>query len=231
MKIVAKGKTAGAGFGVVGLKAGYTIAELKKDYAASQKQSKTALKALNRAVAHTTFYGGLNADAGQTLTGSIVLPKAGTYYLAKEGNTLTHVTTLTVTGTPSKGTKVASTATVKAMSGEMFGGSSSLPAAGTITFTNVSSGSTRSPHFLVLQHVKAGTTKKDIANYFASGSNNKPPFALDGDANTDVISPGISMTFGYRLPKGTYAELCFFPDLKTGIPHAFMGMIKIVSLG
>jgi hypothetical protein len=32
------------------------------------------------------------------------------------------------------------------------------------------------------------------------------------------------------LPAGDYAEVCFFPDLETGMPHAFMGMVRIVHL-
>jgi hypothetical protein len=32
------------------------------------------------------------------------------------------------------------------------------------------------------------------------------------------------------LPAGDYAEMCFFPDLKTGMPHAMMGMVRIVHL-
>jgi hypothetical protein len=32
------------------------------------------------------------------------------------------------------------------------------------------------------------------------------------------------------LPKGEYVEVCFFPDPKTGMPHAYMGMIGTVTL-
>ena len=47
---------------------------------------------------------------------------------------------------------------------------------------------------------------------------------------TDAISPGYAQTLNYSLPAGEYVELCFFPDPKTGIPHAFMGMVKTVQL-
>jgi len=50
------------------------------------------------------------------------------------------------------------------------------------------------------------------------------------NVDTDVLSPGQSQTLTYTLPKGTYAEMCFFPDLKTGMPHAAMGMVRIVHL-
>ena len=38
------------------------------------------------------------------------------------------------------------------------------------------------------------------------------------------------MTVTYHLTKGEYVLLCFMPDPKTGMPHAFMGMIGIVHL-
>lgn len=229
--IVSTGTTKGAAFSIASLKSGYSLADLKKDYIASNQNSKSALKALNHLVDNTTFYGGLDATKSQSLSGTVVLPKPGTYYLASEAKKLKHVTKLTVTGKASKGSPVTSSATVKAKSGDRFGGDTSLPASGTITFKNVSKGSTASPHFLVLQHVSDGTTKKEIEAYFASGSNQPPSFIQTGGSTTDVISPGHQMTETYDLPAGTYAELCFFPDLKTGMPHAFMGMIKIVSLG
>jgi hypothetical protein len=46
-----------------------------------------------------------------------------------------------------------------------------------------------------------------------------------------VISPGRSMTVDYDLPPGQYVLLCFMPDPKMhGMPHALMGMIKMVHL-
>lgn len=210
---------------------GYSFKKFLKDYeAANTAPPKQALKALHRAVANSTFYGGLDATPGNKVTGSTVLPKAGSYVIYQDGEKPAHPTTLTVRGPSTKGAKVSTDATVKARSGSRFGGDSQLPATGTLEFKNVSKGSTKSPHFLQLQHVADGTTKKDIEDYFASGSDAPPSFMLDGSANLDVVSPGLSETLDYSLPKGTYAELCFFPDLKTGMPHAAMGMIKIVTL-
>ena len=34
----------------------------------------------------------------------------------------------------------------------------------------------------------------------------------------------------YNLPKGTYVLMCFVADDMTGIPHAFMGMHKVIKL-
>ena len=47
---------------------------------------------------------------------------------------------------------------------------------------------------------------------------------------TDVLTPGTSMKLTYRLHRGTYVLMCFIADDKTGMPHAFMGMHKVVHL-
>ncbi len=107
-------------------------------------------------------------------------------------------------------------AKVTALTDERFGGAVTLPASGTITFRNRS---TTAPHFLSLQHVKEGTTRGQVLASFSTGNTS---YALSGDANTDAVSPGQAMTLTYHVPKGEYVEVCFFPDLKTGIPHAIM---------
>jgi hypothetical protein len=217
---------------VMRLHKGYTIAKLKSDFAtfgqSQDNPTPAGLKALNRIVRRTTFYGGLDSGGGHTtLSGSVVVPKAGTYYLLDDNNgpggggapTKLHVTAKV----GSRSTPAVS-AHVRAVTAKRFRGSTNLPASGTIEFTNAA---TNSPHFLFLQHVKKGTTRKDVINGFQS--NGPGPF-LDGALGTDVVHMGKSMTLTYTLPAGDYAEVCFFPDLKTGMPHAFMGMVRIVHL-
>jgi hypothetical protein len=79
-----------------------------------------------------------------------------------------------------------------------------------------------------LQHVKAGTTRKQVINAFSG--NGPGDFFLSGDAGTDVVSHAQTMNLKVHLPKGTYAMYCFFPDPKTGMPHFLMGMVKMVHL-
>ena len=39
------------------------------------------------------------------------------------------------------------------------------------------------------------------------------------------------MTLDYKLPAGQYFMTCFFPDPKMkGMPHAFMGMTKMLHV-
>jgi hypothetical protein len=188
---------------------------------------KSALKHLNRLINHVDFYGGLDSLPGQTESGTMVLPKAGTYIVFNDsGNLPKQPHKLTAVGPKVKRSAPKSTATVTAKTSRRFGGSKTLPAKGTITFTNKSK---ESPHFLGLLHVKKGTTKKQVLQEFESNGQG-PNYFLKGQAGTDTVGEGNSMTLSYKTPKGTYAEICFFPDPKTGMPHAFMGMIRIVTL-
>jgi hypothetical protein len=218
------------------LKKGYTFKDVRADltifgvHQGTGKNGATpkyALRALNRVINHTHLYGGLDAQAGQTLHGSVVLPRAGTYYIFDDATLPSHPTKLTVTGPEVKRAAPKSTATVTALTTRRFGGAKTLPAKGTITFRN---DSTESPHFLDLIHVKEGTTKKEVFAALTSNSPGPPSFARKGQAATDSLGEGYSQTLTYSLPKGEYVELCFFPDPKTGMPHALMGMIGIVHL-
>ncbi|HEX3908098.1 MAG TPA: hypothetical protein VHW92_09225 [Mycobacteriales bacterium] len=219
---------------VVSFKHGYTFKDLRADLLAfgeSEGQNgptKAGLKHLNHAVNHTHLYGGLDTVPGTPEKAVITLPKAGTYYLYNDSGELpAEAHKLTVTGHQAHRAKPKSSATVKATSAKRFAGATTLPAHGTITFKNVS---TNSPHFLDLLHVKQGTTRKQVIDYLNSGSQAAPPFALNGQAGTDVVGEGQSQTLSYKLPKGEYIELCFFPDLQTGMPHALMGMVRVVHL-
>jgi hypothetical protein len=219
---------------IVSFKNGYTFKHFRSDLAAfgasegPMGASKSGLKHLNNAVKHLNIYGGLDNLPGSKLTGTVTLPKAGSYTIFNDGGNLpTDPKVLTVTGPAVKRAKPHSTATAKATSAKRFGGAATLPAKGTITFKNVS---TNSPHYLNLQHVKEGTTRKQVIAYLNSGSQAQPSFGLQGQANTDVLGEGQTETLTYNVPKGEYVEMCFFPDLKTGIPHALMGMVRVVHL-
>jgi hypothetical protein len=219
------------------LKKGYTFADVRKDLTAFGKKAGTgpngstpkgAIKHLDRVVHRTNLYGGLDAQKGQTLRGSVVLAKPGTYIIFNDANLPSDPHKLTVTGPEAKRASPKSSATVTALTTRRFGGAKILPAKGTITFKNRS---TESPHMLQLIHVKTGTTKKEVLTALESSGGGAPPsFVLKGEAATDSIGEGFSQTLTYRLPKGEYVELCFFPDPKTGMPHAFMGMIGVVTL-
>lgn len=219
--------------GFARLHKGYTFAEASNDFRTfftAQSPNPEALAALNRVAHNVTFYGGIDSGSGhKTFSGSVVLPKAGTYLVLDDENGPGSVPPVKLHVGAKKGSRTvpASTGTVVATTAKRFTGSKTLPASGTITFKNKS---TNSPHFLFMQHVKKGTTRKQVIKAFSSQRPSGPDFTRTGAVGTDVLSMGQSQTLSYTLPAGTYVQMCFFPDLKTGMPHAMMGMVRIVHL-
>jgi hypothetical protein len=157
----------------------------------------------------------------------------GKYYLIDIANPPSGpppVTTLTVL--PAKAnieqdSDLHSQTSVSATSADRFIAPRYWPHEGTYTFHNVSD----TLHFMQLQPVKNGTTDAQIQAYFDSHSQNPPPFLKAGPSiGNDVTSPGQSLQLTYDLPRGTYVLLCFVADDMTGMPHAIMGMHKVVVL-
>ncbi|MEW1955672.1 hypothetical protein [Terrabacter sp. NPDC080008] len=110
---------------------------------------------------------------------------------------------------------------------DRFVGPRRLPAKGSVTFRNIGD----SIHVAQFSPVKKGTTDKQIQAYYDSGSMAPPPFALNGPTfGLDVLSAGRSATLSYDMPPGTYVLQCFVADAVTGMPHAIMGMHKVVVL-
>lgn len=220
---------------IVSFKRTYSLKKFEADAAAFGRSfnqqgqpSQEGLRHLRNAIRHTFAYGGFEANSQPKLheSGMVELNRPGTVYLANDaGGAFSSVRKITVTKSATP-TALPKTATrVVATTQRRFSGSKTLPAKGTITFTNKS---TESPHFLILQHVKEGTTRKQVIK--ALQSNTPPSFARPGEESTDFLTYGRSQTLNTNLPRGEYAELCFFPDPQTGMPHALMGMVGIVHL-
>ena len=157
----------------------------------------------------------------------------GTYYLMDLGNfsgagnpifTPLRVTPGTATG-PLHGQF-----SVQATGADRFVAPNTWPHAGTYLFTNTA---TDTLHFMDLERVKPGTTDAQVQAFFNSKSQGPPPFAFNGPSvgiGNDVVSPGKSIQVSYNLPAGTYVLLCFVADPTTGLPHAVMGMHKVITL-
>jgi hypothetical protein len=187
---------------------------------------KKGLKALNGVLSYTTGYGGLDVAAGDVTEGTVLLSSPGTQYFLYDdsGQLPNRPKLLTTTAAAGPQTLPTTSATVVAQTNRRFGGAKVLPHNGTITFEN---NSTESPHFLVLQQVKDGTTRKQAIA--ALQSNGPGPF-LRHEQASDVVTYGHAMNMHVHMPAGTYVEMCFFPDPQTGMPHALMGMVRIVHL-
>jgi hypothetical protein len=206
-------------------KKGYDIADFTKDV--NKFGAKNDIKALKHALANTEILGGL-AGGG---TGTIVFPKPGEYTPFALGDRgVVAGDAITVRG-PKRDTKAPKTdGKIIAKTGPAWGGASTLPAKGTFELKN--KGNTGVPHFVVLQQVTEGTTTDQVLQALQSEEEGPPPpFILPAGMETGSVSPGRSMTVDYDLPPGQYVVMCFFPDPKMGgMPHALMGMLRMIHL-
>ena len=222
------------GIEIARLHPGYSFADLRNDIKTAGANlegpggnTKAGLKALNHAIANITAFGGVYAHNGAVRHGSVVLPQAGNRYVLYDDSNLVprRPVHLTVTAPGGAQTLPSTSATVVAREDRRWGGATTLPSHGSIKFANHAN---VSPHFVVLQHVKDGTTRQQVIDSFSSP--NQPDFVLPGEQDSDIVSPGHAMALHLQLPAGRYALMCFFPDPETGMPHAFMGMVRMVTL-
>jgi len=203
------------------------FADLKDEF--TPDKAANATKELRR---DASFYGLAEVvkDHPETITERV---DRGTYYLMDLGNvdpskTRPEVTKLTVRG-GNGGRDVDSDLSVRTVN-DRFVAPRVWPHRGTYSFTNRDD----TIHFMAITPVKAGTTDRDIQDFFdhpPSNPNAQPPFFRDGPSGgNDVVSPGRTIKVSYDLPAGTYVLLCFVADEETGMPHAFMGMHRVVRL-
>jgi hypothetical protein len=219
---------------VMTLHKGYTFQDLRNDVkafgASFNKQgqpSQAGLRHLRHAIKNVTAYGGLDVAKGKTLDATLLLQqRAGEAVIFNDsGNLPKQKFDLTVQSASGPQSLPKTDGRVVGKTDKRFGGDTTLPAKGEITFKNKS---TESPHFLFMQHVKEGTTRKQVIAGLQS--NGQPNFTRPGFQGSDFLSTGGAQTLQTNLPAGEYALMCFFPDPHTGQPHAFMGMVRIVHL-
>lgn len=206
-------------------KRGYDVADFTADV--NTFGAKGDVKALKRALAHTDIIGGL-AGGG---TGTIVFPKAGAYTPISLGQRgVVTGKTLVVRGPARKTAAPSTDGHITGKAGVRWGASAHLPAKGSFLFKNKANAGV--PHFVILQQVAEGTTTDQVLEYLQSGEEGPPPsWALQAGMETGSLSPGRSMTVDYDLPAGQYVIMCFFPDPKMGgMPHAMMGMLRMIHL-
>ena len=203
------------------LKPGYTKKQAKHDINAAFSGN---VKAVRRVDKKIQWFGGVDAHPHgdgwfvETLY-------AGNYVLTDQNSNNT--ATLHVVGTPSGADPwVANNSTITVVKGNRFQTKATLPRSGFALFHDT----TDEPHFVVMQHVKQSTTKKDVRDYIKSGGQGHPSWGLPESTSSGVVSGGDQFLFHYRLKKGKYLLMCFWPDDETGMPHFFMGMWKLVEL-
>ena len=213
-------------------KARVTVARVMSDLREEFSQNpRTAAKGTRDLVRDATFYG--LADVGKGTPAAVtVFLQEGTYYLMDLGAPpagAPRLTTLRVRESELWRRQAVPrySATVSLTSSDRFLAPRTLPAHGTVLVRNISD----TIHFMEMTPVKRGTTDAQIQRFFDSHSQGQPPFAVNGPSvGMDVLSPGRLARLTYRLPAGTYVLLCFVSDDRTGMPHALMGMHKVVTL-
>jgi hypothetical protein len=183
---------------------GYTFSEFRHDQYAMFDGDRAARQ---RLWDNSDYRGGLPGRAGQTVTGTLTLPIAGTYVIASyPGLHLSRPIGFELTGDPQdRGTADYDSAIVATSAGE-WGGDTQLSTTGTLRFTNNDS----VPHSLLLQPVVDGTTLEQVREWFiANPFVFLPPWLTPGPRlGMMPLDPGASETRAYTdYAPGTYLAL------------------------
>ena len=213
-----------------GVTAQQVMKEIVADITGAPKVAAAATRALVR---DARFYGGADVVPGTPMRVTETL-YAGTYFLVDVSQVFalhkfTSLHVLHVFGSPVATSFPATSATVFQTSADRFVAPSVLPATGTVLVHN----SADTIHFMDLQPLKPGTTDAQLQAGFDQILKGQHPTSdptLGPPVGMGVISPGKQVLLSYALKPGTYALLCFISDDKTGAPHAFMGMHKVIQL-
>jgi hypothetical protein len=216
-----------SGFQLVQLAAGYTLDEAIADIDGFDKGK---VKPLKRFEANTTLLGGVNVRRGKVGKLAVNLP-VGNYYAADiERNRPSAFTAFTVAGADT-GASMPEGSTIKAVGSTSWAkGPKSIARRGMLTFKN----RTDKNHFVGLVKLRKGKTAKDFAAWVDAameGEEGPPPVDFRVAFDSGLVAPGQTVATNYKLPKGDYILVCFWPDASMGgMPHAFMGMYRGIRL-
>ena len=208
---------------VVALAPGYTTEQADADVVNGLEKGR--LKALKRFEANTTLLGG--APATKDKAGKLAIDLApGTYYALDTSKSGSPWTLFTVSGVDTGATLPADTRVTAIDSTKWSKKPAAIPRKGWLKFKNRSDQN----HFISLVKLLPGKTLDDFAAFLESESG-PPPIDFGVTADSGVLSPGHDMAMKYRLARGNYVLVCFWPDASMGgMPHAFMGMYRMVKV-
>lgn len=213
-----------SGFQLVRLADAYTLEDFETDLKGFDKEDIGALKNFE---AHTTLIGGVSSVPGKPAKFWVDLEPGSYVALDVQGKTnASKWVVLSVAGVDT-GATVRSGATIKAVRDAKWAKRpKAIPRKGRLTFKNRSTKN----HFVILVKMKKGATLAEVKEFMMS-EEGPPPVNFDKGLFTAVISPTRDLTISHRLPAGTYALMCFWPDADMGgMPHAAMGMIRTIKL-
>jgi hypothetical protein len=218
----------GSAFQLVQAAAGYSAADASRDIEKGLDGGN--VKAIKRFEANVTLLGGMlvrNDKAGKLV---VDLPAGDYWALDTNTNDPGKFFAFTVAGVDTGNVIPAADATIKAVQDTKWANKpESIPNKGWMNFKNKASQN----HFIVMAKLKKGMTYQDFKNWFFAegGPAGPPPVNFGVGFDSGAVSPGHSATMRYNLPKGNYVMLCFWPDASMGgMPHAFMGMHRAITL-
>ena len=223
-RITFRGVTGKGGHGlqIIRLHHGYTAQQAQTDV---NKAFRGDLAAIQRIDTKITWRGGAEVRPHKPGIFTVTL-RAGTFYFVDQNSSA--FAKVTVTGDVPARAGIPHQSTVDAFTYgfETSPNPDSIPASGTLHFFNHAD----QPHFLEIQRVKEGTTARQVKRVLSPTSHVQPTFILPAHTGTGVVSPNFGEMFQYSLPRGEYLIACFWPDRLTGMPHAYMGMWKLIHL-
>lgn len=202
------------------LRKGYTRGAFRRDLEDATMGMVDAVKRVDRGV---VWAGGAEAKPNrpgrfaQRLT-------AGRYFLMDQNGPAR--TWLDVTGKVRPRGGIATSGVVVGTAQDRFRAPAVLPHRSWVVFRAAPG----EPHYLLMQHVRRGTTRADVRRFIRSGAHHRPAWLRRGEAASGMISGGSRTLFHYNLPPGRYVLLCYWPSARTGLPQATMGMFRMLNL-
>jgi hypothetical protein len=192
----------------------------------------------------TYHAGGLTADPDSTSQGIFDL-RPGTYVVWSAGDQEASQppVELTVTGeaaTPAAAEEPTAGATVTMFEYGFKVDGQLMPGPQLLKVANVGA----QPHFMILIQPNEPVTKEQVSMLLEAEMAGTPTAdaaaAAGVGSNPDewgfaefagTISTGASEWIATDLDPGTYVLVCFVPDIESGIPHAYLGMADVVTVG
>jgi len=199
---------------------GYTLPQLGQDLG---KAFSGDVKAIRRIDRNIVFRGGAEARPNQPGAFSATLPAGKFLFFDSNTNKFAFVK---VVGKIKPRQFVPNQSRIAVFSYGFAPTPATIPHTGWTLLTNKAD----QPHFVEFQHVKSTTTKRQVSSYFKHGAPGQPSWALPGSTSSGLLTQGQHSAMWLNLPPGKYLVACFWPDFKTGMPHAFMGMWRLITL-
>jgi len=210
-------------------RAGYSDRELARDINAAMGQGNIA--ALKRFERNVTLLGGIDASPGHPGVMYASLTRGS--YVAVDVNvpaSPSKISHFRISGRHLSGA-APSGPVIRATQAVNFAARpASIPRKGWLTFANQSSEN----HFVEIARLQPGKTIADFKAWIDAsnaGQNLQPPIDQSVDLTSGNLGPRHRMTWHYQLPAGNYVLTCFWPDADMGgMPHAFMGMYRALTV-